>query len=149
MNRLAAEFAAGSPQPDVLLIADTVVMEGLKAEDRLLAFADADTTDTDPALHDAEGFYFSTKLITTGFAYSTENVPAPVTSWAALTDPAIASRLTMASPLYSGAAMIHVGTIANTTGFGWEYHETLAANGAIAGRGNGGVLSAVANGEAD
>ncbi|WP_333828477.1 ABC transporter substrate-binding protein [Pararhodobacter sp.] len=149
MNRLEAEFAAGNPMPDVLLIADTVVMEGLKAEDRLLAFPEADTTDTDPTLHDADGYYFSTKLITTGFAYNTENVPEPVTSWAALTDPAIASRLTMASPLYSGAAMIHVGTVANTAGFGWEYYETLAANGAIAGRGNGGVLSAVASGEAD
>lgn len=149
MNRLEAEFMAGDPQPDVLLIADTVVMEGLKAEDRLMAFADADTTGTDPSLHDAEGFYFSTKLITTGFAYNTDIVSEPASSWADLTAPEIASRLTMASPLYSGAAMIHVGTVAGTEGFGWEYFETLAEHGAIAGRGNGGVLSAVANGEAD
>ena len=149
MNRLEAEFVAGDPQPDVLLIADTVVMEGLKAEDRLMAFAEADTTDTDADLHDADGYYFSTKLITTGFAYNTELVSEPASSWAELTDPAIASRLTMASPLYSGAAMIHVGTVAETGGFGWEYFETLAENGAIAGRGNGGVLSAVANGEVD
>ncbi len=149
MNRLEAEFVAGDPQPDVLLIADTVVMEGLKAEDRLMAFAEADTTDTDADLHDADGYYFSTKLITTGFAYNTELVSEPASSWAELTDPAIASRLTMASPQYSGAAMIHVGTVAETGGFGWEYFETLAENGAIAGRGNGGVLSAVANGEVD
>ncbi|KPQ01287.1 MAG: iron(III) transport system substrate-binding protein [Rhodobacteraceae bacterium HLUCCA12] len=149
MNRLEAEFTAGDPQPDVLLIADTVVMEGLKAEDRLLAFPDADTTGTDAALHDDEGHYFSTKLITTGFAYNTDLVDDPASSWAELTDPAIAGRLTMASPLYSGAAMIHVGTIAETEGFGWDYFETLAEHGAIAGRGNGGVLSAVANGEVD
>ena len=149
MNRLEAEFMAGDPQPDVLLIADTVVMEGLKAEDRLMAFPDADTTDTDPSLHDADGFYFSTKLITTGFVYNTELVSEPASSWAELTAPEIASRLTMASPLYSGAAMIHVGTVAETEGFGWAYYETLAEHGAVAGRGNGGVLSAVANGEAD
>ena len=149
MNRLEAEFAAGQPQPDVLLIADTVVMAGLRDAGRLLPFPGAATDGTDPALHDPEGHFFSTKLITTGFAYNTNAVTRPVTSWAALTDPAIAGRLTMASPLYSGAAMIHVGTMANLPGFGWEYFETLAANGAIAGRGNGGVLSAVANGEVD
>jgi iron(III) transport system substrate-binding protein len=149
MNRLEAEFAAGSPQPDVLLIADTVVMAGLRDAGRLLAFPEAETAGTDLSLHDAGGFFFSTKLITTGFAYNTANVAQPVTSWAALTDPAVAGRLTMASPLYSGAAMVHVGTVVNQPSFGWEYFETLAANGAVAGRGNGGVLTAVANGEMD
>lgn len=149
MNRLEAEFAAGTPQPDVLLIADTVVMEGLKRAGRLMPFPGADTTGTDASLHDPEGHYFSTKLITTGFAYNTNLVSEPASSWADLTDPAIAGRLTMPSPLYSGAAMIHVGTLANTAGFGWAYFEALAANGAVAGRGNGGVLNAVANGEAD
>lgn len=148
MNRLEAEFAAGQPQPDVLLIADTVVMAGLRDAGRLLAFPGAETDGTDQSLHDADGFFFSTKLITTGFAYNTELVPTPVTSWAALADPAIASRLTMASPLYSGAAMIHVGTVTEQPGFGWEYYESLAASGATAGRGNGGVLNAVASGEA-
>ncbi|MGY6694866.1 MAG: ABC transporter substrate-binding protein [Roseinatronobacter sp.] len=149
MNRLEAEFAAGNPQPDVLLIADTVVMAGLRDAGRLMGFADADTAGTDPELHDADGHFFSTKLITTGFAYNTSNVAEPVTSWAALAAPEIAARLTMASPLYSGAAMVHVGTVANLEGFGWEYYETLAENGATAGRGNGGVLAAVANGEMD
>ncbi len=149
MNRLEAEFAAGAPQPDVLLIADTVVMAGLRDAGRLMPFPDADTSGTDVSLHDPAGHFFSTKLITTGFAYNTTNVSEPVTSWAALTDPAIAGRLTMASPLYSGAAMVHVGTVVNQPQFGWEYFQTLAANGAVAGRGNGGVLTAVANGEMD
>ena len=149
MNRLEAEFAAGAPQPDVLLIADTVVMAGLRDAGRLLAFPQADTTGTDLSLHDPQGHFFSTKLITTGIAYNTATVPNPVTSWAALADPAVAARLTMASPLYSGAALVHVGTVANQPGFGWEYYQSLAAGGAVAGRGNGGVLTAVANGEAD
>ena len=37
MNRLQAEFVAGNPQPDVLLIADAMTMESLKAENRLFA----------------------------------------------------------------------------------------------------------------
>lgn len=149
LNRLEAEFAAGAPQPDVLLIADTVVMAGLRDAGRLLPFPEAETAGTDAALHDPAGHFFSTKLITTGFAYNTNTVSEPVTSWAALTDPAVAGRVTMASPLYSGAALVHVGTVVNIGGFGWEYFEALAAGGATAGRGNGGVLNAVANGEAD
>ena len=44
MAKLRAEFAAGDPQPDVLLIADVVTMEGLKKEGRLLAHPDADVS---------------------------------------------------------------------------------------------------------
>lgn len=148
MNRLEAEFAAGAPQPDVLLIADTVVMAGLRDQGRLLAFPEALSDGTDPELHDADGHFFATKLITNGIAYNTELVAEPVTSWAALADPAVAAHVTMASPLYSGAAMIHVGTVVEQPAFGWEYFEALAEGGTVAGRGNGGVLTAVANGEA-
>jgi iron(III) transport system substrate-binding protein len=35
MTRLRAEIAAGSPRPDVLLLADSLTFEGLKAEGRL------------------------------------------------------------------------------------------------------------------
>ncbi|MCY4486845.1 MAG: extracellular solute-binding protein, partial [Deltaproteobacteria bacterium] len=52
MAKLRAEFAAGSPRPDVLLIADTVTMEGLKREGRLMAHADAPVSAYEPALYD-------------------------------------------------------------------------------------------------
>ncbi|MEL6311061.1 MAG: extracellular solute-binding protein, partial [Pseudomonadota bacterium] len=71
MAKLRAEFEAGAPQPDVLLIADMVTMEGLEAEGRLMAHPDADISAYDPALMDDEGHYFSTKLITTGIVYNT------------------------------------------------------------------------------
>ncbi len=38
MSRLQAEFQAGAPQPDVLLIADAMAMEQLKAQNRLMPF---------------------------------------------------------------------------------------------------------------
>ena len=41
INRLQAEFAAGDPQPDVLLVANSVVMSQLAAEDRLMAYPEA------------------------------------------------------------------------------------------------------------
>ena len=41
LAKLAAEFAANAPQPDVLLIADAVSMELLKKDARLMAYAEA------------------------------------------------------------------------------------------------------------
>src|ERR1041385_7295043 len=41
MGKLAAEFAAGAPKADVLLIADAATMESLKKSGRLLAYPQA------------------------------------------------------------------------------------------------------------
>jgi iron(III) transport system substrate-binding protein len=49
MAKLRAEIEAGQPQADVLLIADSVTMEGLKKEGRLLAHDKADLSPIRPA----------------------------------------------------------------------------------------------------
>ncbi|WP_428674915.1 extracellular solute-binding protein, partial [Roseibium sp.] len=71
MAKLRAEFEAGAPKPDLLLIADMVTMEGLKKEGRLMAHEAADVSAYDPAIMDKDKTYFSTKLITTGIVYNT------------------------------------------------------------------------------
>lgn len=147
VNKLEAEFAAGAPQADVLLIADAVAMTRLKNAGRLEAFPDAPVEGLPAAAIDPDRTFFGTKLITTGIMYNTELVETPPSSWAELLEPENASRLIMASPLYSGAAVYHVGTLVQQEAFGWDFYETLADNGAIAGRGNGGVLESVARGE--
>jgi iron(III) transport system substrate-binding protein len=53
----------------------------------------------------------------------------------------------MPSPLASGAATIHMVSVTSVPELGWEFYETLAAQGAVADGGNGGVLRAVAGGE--
>ncbi|MGJ3262512.1 MAG: ABC transporter substrate-binding protein [Salinarimonas sp.] len=147
VNRLQAEFAAGETPADVLLIADAVAMTRLKDDGRLAAYEDAPVEGLPEAVIDPDMTFFGTKLITTGIVYNTELVETPPTSWMDLTRPEVAGSLTMPSPLYSGAAVYHVGTMVQQPQFGWGYYETLAENGAIAGRGNGGVLEAVARGE--
>jgi len=147
MSKLQAEFAAGSTPADVMLIADAVAMTQLKNDDRLFAYADAATDGVPAALIDPDQTFFGTKLLTTGIIYNTEKVTTPPTSWHDLEVPEAAARTIMPSPLYSGAAVIHVGTMVQQEGLGWEYYETLADNGAVAGQGNGTVLEAVARGE--
>ncbi len=146
MAKLRAEFEAGAPQPDVLLIADMVTMEGLEAEGRLMPYPEADVSAYDPALMDDEGHYFSTKLITTGIIYNT-NAPMVPTSYKDLLAQEARGKLAMPSPLTSGAATIHMAAITADPALGWDYYEGLAAQGAIPEGGNGGTYKAVAGGE--
>ena len=147
MAKLQAEYAAGNSPADVILIADTVAMTQLKNDDRLLAFTDAPVEGVDPAFIDADKTFFGTKVITTGIVYNTDLVKTAPKSWNDLLAADAAKSLIMPSPLYSGAAVIHVGTMAQQPEFGWAYYEKLADAGAVAGQGNGTVIEAVARGE--
>ena len=147
MNRLQAEFTAGRPQADVVLVADAVATTQLKNDGRLLTYAKAPTDKVPSALIDPDKTFFGTKLITTGIVINTKLVTSPPRSWNDLLAPAVASKTIMAHPLYSGAAVIHVGTFAQHKDFGWPYFERLAQGGAIAAKGNGAVIEAVARGE--
>ena len=146
MNKLRAEFTAGAPQADVLLIADAMTMEALKAEKRLLAYPQALTDGFPPGAHDSDKTYFATKFITTGIVVNKAATFRP-TRWADLAQPEMKGQLIMPSPLYSGAAAIHMGVLTRQSGLGWSYYEQLAKNGTQSARGNGAVLEAVAGGQ--
>lgn len=146
LAKLRAEIEAGQPQPDVLLIADVVTMEGLKAEGRLAAYPEAKLEAIDPALADKDRTYFSTKLITTGIVYNTK-APFVPESWLDLTRPEAKNLVAIPSPLTSGAAMIHTVTLTGNLAEGWDYYKALAANGVQASGGNGDVLKAVSGGD--
>lgn len=146
MAKLESEFAAGNPQPDLLLIADTVTMEGLRQQDRLMAYPEADVSAYDAQLMDPEGHYFSTKLITTGIVYNTAAQMKPV-SYKDLLKPEAKGKIAIPSPLTSGAATITMATITGDPSLGWEYYEGLADQETLAQGGNGAVYKAVAGGE--
>jgi iron(III) transport system substrate-binding protein len=146
VNKLRAEIAAGAPQPDVLLLADAMTMEALKREGRLARYAEAKVDGFPPGAHDPERAYFATKFITTGIVYN-KAAPVKPENWADLIKPELKGQLIMPSPLYSGAAVIHMGVLTRTAGLGWPYYEALAKNGTQAVAGNGAVFDAVASGQ--
>jgi iron(III) transport system substrate-binding protein len=146
MAKFRSELDAGAPQPDLLLIADVVTMEGLKSEGLLLNYPEAKIDGYAESLHDEDGAYFSTKLITTGIVYNTAATMIP-TSWEDLKKHEVQNQLAMPSPLTSGAAMIHAVTLTENLPEGWDYYTALAENGAQASGGNGGILTAVSGGE--
>ncbi|HSD00557.1 MAG TPA: ABC transporter substrate-binding protein [Casimicrobiaceae bacterium] len=145
MAKLAAEFAGGQPKPDVLLIADAASMEALKADGRLQPYKEAKIDGLAAGTFDSDLTYFGSKLITTGIVVNTAAKLRP-TSWADLAKPEYKGQVAMPSPLYSGAAAIMLGTMTTRSDLGWKYFEQLAGS-AIAVRGNGAVLNAVASGE--
>jgi iron(III) transport system substrate-binding protein len=146
LTKLAAEFAAGSPQPDVLLIADAVSMELLKKDDHLQAYPEAKLDGIDPASYDKDKTYFGSKLITTGIAYNTQAAEKPE-HWADLAKPEYKDGLVMPSPLYSGAAAYMLSGFVSDSNYGWDFYQKLKDNNTIAVRGNGAVLKSVASGE--
>ncbi len=146
MPRLRAEIAAGAPRPDVLLLADSLTFEGLKAEGRLRPSPEVERGGTPPDRHDPEASYFGTKLITTGIL-AHARAPFVPRSWADLLDPRARNMTAMPSPAVSGAAAIHVLTLAQTEGLGWPYLTRLAESGLQPRGGNGQVMQAVASGE--
>jgi iron(III) transport system substrate-binding protein len=146
MNKLQAEFAAGDPRPDVLLIADAVTMEQLKAQDRLVAHPGADAAQLPAGAFDPQRFYFGTKLITTGIVVHSA-APFRPASWLDLARPEAKGQVVLPSPLYSGAAAIHMAALGSAPGIGADYYAQLARNGAVAVRGNGAVLQQVAGGQ--
>lgn len=143
--RLQAELAAGGVAPDVLLIADSVTMESLKQQNLLAAYKSPEATRFDPQLYDKDGYYYGSKLITTGIAYHSK-APFKPTSWQDLLKPELKNMTTLPSPLYSGAAQIHQATLMNDPTLGWQYYEKLKENGAMPQSGNGAVMSAIASG---
>jgi iron(III) transport system substrate-binding protein len=145
MAKLRAELSAGVVKPDVLLIADSVTLEALEAEGRLQAYQSPQRSAYAPALYDAEGYYYGTKQITTGIVYNTAAELKPG-SWSDLGLPQYKGQVAMPSPLYSGAALIHLAMITATPDLGWDHYAKLSANQAMAQGGNGGVLKAVASG---
>lgn len=146
MAKFRAELEAGAPQADLLLIADSVTMEGLKAEGLLMAYPEADISAYEPGIMDADKAWFATKLITTGIVYNTGAPVTPV-SYKDLLAPEVTAAFMMPSPLASGAATIHMVAVTGVPDLGWDYYETLARQGALADGGNGGVFKAVAGGE--
>jgi iron(III) transport system substrate-binding protein len=146
MTRLRAEIAAGTPRPDILLLADSLTFEALKAEGRLRASPEVATAGI-PAEHlDAGRAYFGTKLITTGIMHH-QRAPFVPRRWADLLEPRARNQVAMPSPAVSGAAAIHVTALVQNPALGWSYVERLVQNGVQARGGNGPVMQAVAGGE--
>ncbi len=145
MTKLRAELSSGVVKPDVLLIADSVTMESMVSDDYLYSYMSPNRNQYEESLYSENGYYYGTKLITSGIVRH-KKAPLHPTDWSDLVKPEYKNQVAMPSPLYSGAALIHLATLTDDKSLGWNFYEQLHANKAMAQSGNGGVLKAVASG---
>ncbi|MFZ4451560.1 ABC transporter substrate-binding protein [Salibacterium aidingense] len=147
ISKVQAENEAGNVQADVLLVADAVTFESLKAEDMLMSYESPEAEGISDEFIDPGHTYYGTKIISTILAVNTDEVEETPVSWKALLSDEAAGESIMPSPLYSGAAAYNIGVMSRQEEFGWEFFESLRDNDISVVQGNGGVLESVASGE--
>jgi iron(III) transport system substrate-binding protein len=136
MGKLAAEFAAGAPKADVLLLADARDHGGAEEGRAAVPYREAKVEASIRAPTTPDRTYFGSKLITTGIAVNTAaKSAAHIVGRPSRSPSTRAGR--HAEPLYSGAAAIMLGTMTSRPDLGWSYFEKLKAADAVAVRGNG------------
>lgn len=102
MARLEAERYR--PRADVVIFASEVAAEALKADDRLLRYADPDWVDaTEAGWHDPDGHYYATSAALVGMAVRGHK-QADGLDWSSVFDGDFEGRVTMPSPSRSGSA---------------------------------------------
>ncbi|CAM3530461.1 ABC transporter substrate-binding protein [Hydrogenibacillus schlegelii] len=145
--KLRSEKLAGRVKADVLLLADAVTFEALKAEGLLERYRSPNVEAIPQAFVDPDGTYTGTKVMASIIVVNTKEVKTLPDSWRVFTSPEARGKAMMPSPLYSGAAAYNLGVFVRQPEFGWKFYEDMKQNGVVVGKGNGGVLTAVAGGE--
>ncbi|QZA33645.1 ABC transporter substrate-binding protein [Hydrogenibacillus sp. N12] len=145
--KLRSEKLAGGVKADVLLLADAVTFEALKAEGLLERYRSPNVEAIPQAFVDPDGTYAGTKVMASIIVVNTKKVKTLPDSWRVFTSPEARGKAMMPSPLYSGAAAYNLGVFVRQSEFGWKFYEDMKQNGVVVGKGNGGVLTAVAGGE--
>jgi len=141
--RLAAEQREGGVTADVLWLSDPLSMQQYSAQG-LLAPLDLAEADAVPDEFRTEDFV-GVSLLEVVIVHSPGLDPAP-TSWEDLADPAYRGAVAIPDPSFAGSAFGALGWFAQAEGFGTEYYQALADNGAVQVQSPGEVLTGVAEG---
>jgi iron(III) transport system substrate-binding protein len=147
ISKVMAEKMTGEIKADVLLLADSVTFDALKTQGLLEPYRSPELASIPAKFADKDGMYCGTKVLATVLIYNTNKVKTAPDSWKVMTDAANKGNTFIASPLYSGAAAYQLGVLTRSEGFGWKYYEDLKTAGVSVGKGNGGVITAIAGGE--
>lgn len=138
LDRLTEE-----PGADVILIADEINMEQLKAKGALRPYPGAPVAGLPQGSFDSERTYFGTKAMSTVLIFDPARTPRP-SAWRDLAV-AGAGPLAMPNPLTSGSALANLWHLKGV--LGWDFYQALSQNGALVMRKNSQVLGAVVGGK--
>lgn len=143
--RIAAEQREGGMQADVLWLTDPLSMQQYEGDGLLVEWTPAGADDL-PAEYSAETFW-GTRILTM-VMIAGNDVDAP-TTWSDLADPRFEGRVAFPDPGFAGSSFAVLGYFFLTEGYGVEFYEDLAANGAMQVNAPGEVVTGVAEGRFD
>ena len=147
ISKLQAEQQAGGMLADILWMADIDYYEDLAKKDLLVPYDPPEASQV-PSKFKYEGArYHEVRLIFNTVAFNTLRVKTRPTSWKDLADPKFKGKGGVASPFYSGAAFSTLGTHMTMPGLGWDFYQSLKANGVVVEQANGTVAQKLATGE--
>jgi len=143
--RIATEKRTGGVRADVLWLTDPLSMQQYEADGMLRAWTPVGA-ESIPAELAGESFWGA--RILTMVMVVRDGVPAPE-RWEDLTDARFEGGVAFPDPGFAGSSFAVLGYFAATDGYGMEFYERLAANGAIQVRAPGEVVTGVAEGRFD
>lgn len=127
VDKLSAEFAAGTVMADAIMMADPAYARLLKDQGLLMPHVPAGVekvkVDRDP-----EGYYTAVRVLDVVIVYNPDLVKpeeAPK-SFKDLLDPKWKGQVALSDPTKSGTAFATAGALVGT--YGWSYFETAQAN---------------------
>lgn len=143
--RLAAERREGGIQADVLWLTDPLSMQQYASDGILAAWEPVGAADLPPEYR--TGTFWATRILTMVMVVG-EGVDPPAT-WADLADPRFEGRVAFPDPGFAGSSFAVLGYFAVADGYGIEFYEALATNGAVQVNAPGEVVTGVAEGRFD
>lgn len=128
MAKIATERDLGKILADVLWTSEVPDFYALKADGLLEHYVPNDIKAALNPFPDYDGSFTAVRLGTLAIAYNTDLIKAVPVSWQNLAEPQFKDSFGIADPAKSGTAYMSVALLERK--FGWEYFESLAANGA-------------------
>ncbi len=141
--RLAAEQREGGIQADVLWLSDPLSLQQYAGQD-LLAPVEASEAAAIPEEYRTDDF-IGVSVLEVVIVHAAGLDPAP-TSWQDLADPAYRDAVAIPDPGFAGSAFGALAWFAQAEGYGTEYYQDLADNGAVQVQAPGEVITGVAEG---
>ncbi len=145
MAKIAAERQSGTVLADVLWTSEVPDFYNLKKEGMLEKYVSDEVKNIVNPFTDFDGSFTAARLGTLGIGYNTRYIKEAPKAWADLTTEPFKGAFGIANPALSGTSYMSVALLVEQ--FGWEFIESLRANGAKIGKGSGQVVDDTASGE--
>lgn len=145
MAKIAAERQSGQILADIIWTSEVPDFYKMKEEGILAQYQSPVFAETVNPFDDYDGSFHAARLGTLGIAINTDKITEAPTQWSDLLKPEFNNKFGIADPALSGTSYMSVALLEKQ--FGWDFFESIKANGGRIGKGSGQVVDDTASGE--